>query len=79
MENRIKQHRRGDRAICRVNLNPPMFHLVGKLESIICKQHTTVYGNDLSLQAGLTDSMLAAFPRASCSWPELVQITPSGP
>lgn len=37
--------------------------------------NTTVYGNNLSLQDGLTDSLLAAFRRVSCSWHELAEMT----
>ncbi len=37
-----------------------------------------VYGNDISLAHGLTDTLLAAFPAVSCQWHELMHFsTPS--
>ena len=39
--------------------------------------NTNVYGNSLSPQNGLTDTLLAAFRQISCSWHELAEMTPN--
>lgn len=39
------------------------------------KTNTTVYGNSLSLQNSLTDTLLASFRKVSCSWHKLAEMT----
>lgn len=47
-------------------------HLQAAHTSVI---NSPTYGNSLSLQNGLTNSLLAAFRQVSCSWHALAQIT----